>query len=168
MKIWILVFSTFFFIGNGKAQFASTEESVAVQKKTIPPFELQTVSKTIFTKDKLKKNVPLIIIFFSPTCEHCLHQMDDMMKRVKDFSKFQIVMATFQPVEELVEFNKKYQLSKHPNFTTGRDEKYILPPFFRLQTFPYFAFYDKGGKLLSTHEGNISVDKILKRMKGGK
>ena len=105
MKIWILVFSTFFFIGNGQAQFASTDESVAVQKKTIPPFELQTVSKAIFTKDKLKKNVPLIIIFFSPTCEHCLLQMNDIMKRVKDFSKFQIVMATFQPVEELVEFN---------------------------------------------------------------
>jgi cytochrome oxidase Cu insertion factor (SCO1/SenC/PrrC family) len=168
MKIWILIFLSFIFVEKGFAQAIPTEKSPAEVSKTIPPFELNLVNKGTFSKAQLKKNTPLIIIFFSPTCEHCIHEMNDITKRMKEFDKFQVVMGTFQPLEDLAIFNKKYQLSKHPNFVTGRDEKYILPPYFQIQTFPYFAFYDKKGILLGTHQGNLSVDEILKTMKGGK
>jgi hypothetical protein len=72
-------------------------------------------------------------------------------------------MATYQPIEEVADFNKKYQLSKHPNIYTGRDTKYFFPPFYQIHNFPYLAFYDKKGKLITTFEGNMSVDNMIKK-----
>ena len=88
-----------------------------------------------------------------------------MKKRMNEFKKYQLIMPTFQPIEELAEFNKKYELQKHPNIITGRDENYFFPPYYEISNFPFLAFYDKNGKLLGVHEGNLSVDKILKNFK---
>lgn len=162
MKTWLFILLSCF-----SALWASGQYEVAPyqQTKALPPFELQQADNSIFTKAKLQKDRPVIIMFFSPGCDHCLHQTEAMLKRIKDLAKYQIVMATYQPIEELQEFNKKYQLSKYPNIVTGRDVKYILPPFYHIQNFPYLAFYDKTGKLLSSFEGNLSVDEMLKRFK---
>jgi thioredoxin-related protein len=126
---------------------------------------METVNNGVFSTAKLKKNTPVLIMFFSPGCDHCIHQFEDMRKRMNELKKYQIVMATYQPIEELAEFNKKYQISKYPNIITGRDHNYALPPFFEISNFPYLAFYDKSGKLITTHEGNMSVDNMLKKFK---
>ncbi len=160
MKIRLLVL----FVGLlSISAFSQNEQPVFKQSKEFPAFALLQVNKTILTPAKIKKNVPTVIIYFSPGCEHCLHQMDSMMKRSADLKKYQFVMATYQPIEELVDFNRKYQLTKHSNFYTGRDTNYYLPPFYQIRNFPYMAFYDKTGKLLSTFEGNMSVDDMIKR-----
>lgn len=145
--------------------FAQAENAPYKQNKNIPSFKIETVNKGIFTSAKLKKNVPLIIMFFSPGCDHCIHQFEDMQKRMGDLRKFQIVMPTWQPLEELADFNRKYKIAQYPNITTGRDTEYFFPPFYQIANFPHFAFYDKAGKLIDTHEGNISVDKILQKFK---
>jgi thioredoxin-related protein len=125
----------------------------------------QKVGNKKFNSASLKKNVPAIIMFFSPGCDHCIHQFEDMVKRMKDLKSYHIIMATYQPVEELAEFNKKYQIAKYPNIVTGRDANYFLPPFYEIRNFPYFAFYNKSGKLTGVFEGNMSVDNIIRKLK---
>jgi hypothetical protein len=128
---------------------------------TIPPFELlEGDSVTVFTKANLKKNQPLLLMYFSPDCDHCRHQVEDLLKDIKSFKKIQIVMGTYQPFESMREFNKKYQLANH-NIVVGRDAKFILPPFYRMANLPYLALYDKKGNLITTFEGNQKVNKIL-------
>jgi thioredoxin-related protein len=135
------------------------------QNRSIPTFKIETVGNGVFNSSQLKKNVPVIIMFFSPGCEHCIHQFEAMMKRPNELKKFQIVMATYQPIEEVAEFNSKYKLSKFPNIVTGRDTDYFFPPFYQISNFPYFAFYNKNGRLINTFEGNMTVDNMLKRYK---
>jgi cytochrome oxidase Cu insertion factor (SCO1/SenC/PrrC family) len=145
--------------------FAQQEDLPYKQNKNIPLFTLEQPDKAIFSSSKLKKTQPTIIMFFSPGCDHCIHQFEDMVKGMKSLKSAQIVMATYQPLEELVEFNKKYQIAaKYPNIVTGRDANYFLPPFYHITNFPYFAFYDKTGKFRSVYEGNLSVANILKRI----
>ena len=43
----------------------------------------------------------------------------------------------------------------------GRDEKYMLPPFYRMKSLPYLALYDKKGQFITSFEGNQKVDTIL-------
>jgi hypothetical protein len=43
----------------------------------------------------------------------------------------------------------------------GRDTKFFLPPFFKIQNLPFQALYDKSGKLITTFEGNVKIDKLL-------
>ena len=162
MKNWLL-FSLAFLLFS--PSFSQSELPPYKLNRKLPSFEIETVNNGVFTTSSLKKNTPVLIMFFSPGCEHCIHQFEAMKKRISEFKKYQIVMATYQPIEELAEFNKKYQIAKYPNIVTGRDTKYFFPPFYEIANFPYLAFYDKNGKLITTYEGNLTVDNMLKKFK---
>jgi thioredoxin-related protein len=156
-----LVLATVLLFGS----IAAFSQTQAKAKTGVPPLELTQTDNSLLTVAKLKKNTPYMIIYFSPSCDHCIHQMDDMMKRKKELEKFQVVMATYQPLPELKDFEAKYKFSQLKNYKAGRDARFLLPPFYQIQNFPYFAFYDKAGKLLGTHEGNLTVDQILQKYK---
>ena len=101
-------------------------------------------------------------MYFSPDCEHCIKQMNEMIKRMKDLKKLQIIMVTYQPMDLLVDFIKTYNLKKYSNIKAGRDTKFLLPGFYQIKSLPYFALYDKEGKLITTFESNTKVDTLLK------
>lgn len=130
---------------------------------TVPPISLLQADSSMLTKDQLKKG-PVLLMYFSPSCDHCQHQMTDMLKRKEDFKHIQLVLATYQPFEEMVEFIQTYELAKYPNIKVGRDEKFVLPPFYHIQSLPYLALYDKKGALVTTWQGNVPVDTVLKAL----
>jgi thioredoxin-related protein len=132
----------------------------------IPPFDLMQVDSSSLTKDKIDKKHNTLIMFFSPDCTHCQHQMEDMIKGMDSLKNVQIVMATYQPFEEMVSFYKKYEIEKYHNIKMGRDSKYFLPPYFRMKSLPYLALYDKKGNLITTFEGNHSVAKLVNAFEG--
>jgi thiol-disulfide isomerase/thioredoxin len=130
---------------------------------TVPPFHLLKLdSATYLTKDDLHKNRRTMVMFFSPDCEHCKHQIEAILATFKDFKDIEIVMATYQPFSELKEFNEHYKIFEHPNIKIGRDEKFVLPPFYRIRNLPYLALYDKKGDLITTFEGTQKADVLLK------
>ncbi|HUQ65637.1 MAG TPA: redoxin domain-containing protein [Flavitalea sp.] len=162
MKNWFLSFLALMLFSISYTQSGNPPYK---ESKKLPDFEIQTAGNGVFKTAQIKKNAPVIIMFFSPGCDHCINQFESMKKRLGDFRKYQIIMPTYQPIEELAEFDKKYQLNKHPNIITGRDVNYFFPPYYEISNFPFLAFYDKNGKLLGVHEGNLSVDNILKNFK---
>jgi len=162
MKNWLLAALALILFSAG---FAQSDNPPYQQIKKLPDFELETVNNGVYNTAKVRKNMPVIIMFFSPGCEHCLQQFESMKKRSAELKKFQIIMPTIQPIEELAEFNKKYQIQKYPNITTGKDANYFFPPFYQIANFPYFAFYDKNQQLITVHEGNMTVDEILRKFK---
>ena len=131
------------------------------QHPTLPPLELLQPDSNKLTNADLKKQ-PTLIMYFSPDCEHCIKQMEEMNTRMQDFQKIQIVLVTNQPMEQLVNFIAKYKLAAYPNIKPGRDVKFTLPGFYQMKSLPYFALYDKKGNLITTFESNTKVDKILK------
>jgi thiol-disulfide isomerase/thioredoxin len=137
-----------------------------ITNPTIPPFHLlKTDSATYVTKDDLKKHRRTMIMFFSPDCDHCKHQTESILAAGDKFKDIQIVMATYQPLSEMKDFNTHYRISDYPNMKIGRDEKFFLVPFFRIRNLPYLALYDKDGNLITTFEGTQKVDTILNAFK---
>jgi thioredoxin-related protein len=148
--------------------------SLSAQKDSLPPFKRNPVvpaftllqpDSSLLTRENITKNEASVIMYFSPLCEHCQHQMEDMLKRMEDLRQVQIIMATYQPMNELTDFIAKYELSKYPNIKLGRDTKYMLQPFYKIGGLPYLALYDKNGSLITHFEGNVSVDKLLAAFK---
>jgi thioredoxin-related protein len=127
---------------------------------TVPPVTILQVDSTELTKDDLKHQ-PTIIMYFSPDCDHCKHQWEDMKKQMDKLKKYQIVMVTYQPFDMMVDFYKNQQIASYKNIKMGRDTKFILPPFYRIQSLPYLALYDKNGHLITTFEGNVKIDKLV-------
>jgi thiol-disulfide isomerase/thioredoxin len=133
---------------------------------TIPPFKLlKGDSATYLTRDDIKKHHLTLIMCFSPECDHCKHQTEDLISAMDKFKDVEIVMATFQPLSEMKEFYRYYRIADYPNIKMGRDDKYVLPPFYKIRNLPFLALYDKKGNLITTFEGNQDVGKLLKAFK---
>ena len=130
---------------------------------TPPPFKLLLAdSTTIFTKENLSAKKPLLVVVFSPDCEHCKHETEAILQHIDQFKHIQIVMATMLPYEKMKEFYDHYELGKHKNIIVGKDLNYMLPPFYNMHTLPYLAFYDKKGKLINTFEGSMPIEDLIK------
>jgi|SoiMethySBSTD1v2_1073268.scaffolds.fasta_scaffold726313_2 thioredoxin-related protein len=145
----------------GFAQQLDRPEPAYKKNPVLPALEILQPDSTTLTNANLKKQETMIM-YFSPDCEHCIRQMNDMIKRMKDLKKLQIIMVTYQPMDLLVDFIKTYKLQKYSNIKTGRDTKFLLPGFYQIKSLPYFALYDKEGKLITTFESNTKVDTLLK------
>lgn len=163
MKKWVLFLCSVLLVQLAIAQTTPTEPPYK-RFPTIPPLQLQLLDSSSLTKNDVKKQ-PLILMFFSPSCDHCQHQIEDMIASMDKLSHAQIILATYQPVEEVKEFYDKYHLEKYPNIRIGRDTKYILPPFYNIRSLPYLAVYDKKGALVTTFEGNVKVPKLAQALK---
>lgn len=136
---------------------------------TIPPFHLLKLdSATYLTKDDVRKGKKTMIIYFSPDCEHCKHEIENILGDWNKFKDMEIVMATYQPFGEMKEFNQHYKIYEHPNIQMGRDEKFFLPPFYKIRNLPYLALYDKRGNLVTTFEGTQKVETIITAFEGKK
>ncbi|HEY6899803.1 MAG TPA: thioredoxin-like domain-containing protein [Puia sp.] len=164
--ILILVYSSVSFAQQTNPSPANTqqpsEQAPYLRFPTLPPFHLLKLdSATYLTKEDVKKGHRTIIMFFSPDCDHCKHQTESILSDFKKFKDINIVMATYQPFEELKEFYSHYKLAEHTNIQLGRDEKFFLPPFYKIRNLPYLALYDKKGNLVNTFEGTQKVDTIL-------
>jgi thioredoxin-related protein len=128
----------------------------------IPAFDLLKVdSATHLTQADIKPKHKTIIMFFSPECSHCQHQTEDMISAIDSLKDIQIVMATYQPFEQMVEFNKKYSIEKYSNIKLGRDTKYFFPPFYRMKSLPHLALYNEKGLYITSFEGNQKIAVLL-------
>ena len=168
MKQVLIVMLGLFLIGNVQAQTPNNvPEAPYLKNPGLPPFRLLEVDSVhVITKEDIKKNHRVLLMFFSPECEHCKHQMQDILADFSKFRDIEIVMATFQPFEQMQNFYTYYRIADHANILMGRDEKYFLPPFYRMQSLPFLALYDKKGQFITKFEGNQKIDTILMAFDG--
>jgi thioredoxin-related protein len=163
MKLFICALLTFFASGNIIAQNASDTSAPYRRYPEVPPFSiLETDSVSLFSKADLKKNKPVLIIVFSPDCEHCQHETEEIIRHMDEFKKVQIIMATMMPFASMKNFYTKFELAKFNNIKVGKDIQNMLPSFYMVHNLPYLAMYDKKGKLLSTFEGNMKIEDLVK------
>ena len=162
MRLFTLVFSTLLSL-TAIAQKDSVDMSAPFRKNpVVPAFDLlKTDSSTHLTKADISPKHKTLLMFFSPECTHCQHQTEDMLAAIDSLKDIQIVMATYQPFEEMVAFNQKYNIEKYSNIKLGRDTKYFLPPYYRMRSLPYLALYDTKGNYITSFEGNQRIATLV-------
>src|SRR5216110_211077 len=100
----IILTATVFSFG----QKDSTYPPPYLQYPTVPPFKLLEADSTLFTKDDLSKNKPVLIILFDPSCDHCKHETEEIISKIDSFKNIQIVMITNAEFAELKKFYRNY------------------------------------------------------------
>jgi len=127
-----------------------------------PPFRLLLPdSITYFTKEDLAKKKAVMIMLFSPDCEHCQHKTEEIIKHIDEFEKVQIVMSTTLPFDKMLAYYQKYDLKRFDNIIMGKDISYFFPAFYNIHNLPFLAFYNKKKELVSVFEGALSIEKII-------
>jgi thioredoxin-related protein len=129
---------------------------------TVPPFRLlMPDSSTYFTKADIPKKTAVLIMAFSPDCDHCQKETTELIQNIDKFKKIQIVMATWQPFAAMRKYYVDYKLYQHENIRVGRDVSFILPPFYNIRNLPFLALYNKKGNLITVDEGSLPMTKVL-------
>jgi hypothetical protein len=129
---------------------------------SVPPLKLLlTDSTTLFTKAGLEKKKPVIIMLFSPDCDHCQQKTEEIIQHIGSFKNIQLILATTLPMEKMRTFYLHYDLGRFDNIIVGKDIDYLLPVFFDIHTLPFFAFYNRKKELISVFEGAMPMDRLL-------
>jgi thioredoxin-related protein len=159
MKNLLLFFSLIIIAGCTQAQ----------NKRTIPPFKILRADSTYFTVADLKKDKPVMIIYFSPDCGHCQHLVYEMKPKMKQLGDIQIVMVTFTDftmLKMIKNFNRDFNLAKYHNITVGTEGRtYVVQQYYQIVRTPYIAIYDHKGKLVQAFEDVPTMDELITAVK---
>lgn len=135
--------------------------------KNIAPFKIEMVNGKQFTYQQLQKNKPVILIYFSPTCDHCKAFTKELLQHEKELASKQIIMVTYVPIEEVKPFVSDFNLNNYSNIKAGTEGySFIVRKYYNVERFPFVALFNKQmqlEKVLPYSEDNAAtVSQILK------
>ncbi len=120
---------------------AQEEDAPYLKNPVIPQFSiLNTDSTSWFTHRDLRSGFPVMIMLFSPDCEHCKDQTEIIMKNMDKLKNTEIIMSTFQPIDKMKDFCSQYKLTRYSNIHVGRDVKYFFGPILPDSLFPFYRY----------------------------
>ena len=95
--------------------------SLQAQSGKLPPFSMLKADGKIFRAQDLPVGKPILLVYFSPECDHCEILMKDFFKQAAAFQKASVAFITYLPVDRVSKFVKDYNVAKHPNIYTGTE-----------------------------------------------
>ena len=133
----------------------------------LPAYQITTVDSVKLTHLDLKKNKPVMLIYFSPDCDHCQHFIKALKPKLKAFSKFQILLITWHKLQTLRPFYKAYGLAAYPNIilATEGNENMMIQQYFQVKDTPFTALYNSQGKLVWYYEKAPKIDHLVAQAK---
>jgi thioredoxin-related protein len=161
--VGIIVLLLFFCCAKILAQDESSPDYLRNPK--LPEFALLKIDSATLTKESLLKDKQVLIILFSPQCGHCRLLTDSIVASIDFFKNIEILMTSFNPMDEMAAFYNEFHLSRYPNIKFGRDIKYFFTPFFDAEGYPFLALYNSKGKLITQFTGRVPVSEILSSFK---
>jgi thioredoxin-related protein len=133
----------------------------------IPPYHILTTDSVYVTPANLKKNKPVMIIYFAPDCGHCQHLISDLKPELNNLKDVQIVMITFvNQLKAIQVFQRDYNLTKYHNITIGTEGyTYVVQKYYHIQNTPFIAIYDKNGKLSQAYDKVPKIPVLMSAIK---
>ncbi|MDQ2752146.1 MAG: thioredoxin fold domain-containing protein [Bacteroidota bacterium] len=120
-------------------------------KTGIAPFSIRMLNGKTYTYKELKKNTPTVLIYFSPTCEHCQAFTKELLKYDKELKDKQIVMVTYQPVKEMKPFDSMFHISSKHYIKMGTEGyTFLVQKYYGVQRFPFVVMFNKEMKWVKT------------------
>jgi peroxiredoxin len=155
-KLFFLIFILF----SGFPSFAQ-DTALYLQFPTIPLFSIiKAPDSSKFTKTDLLKKKATIVIVFSPDCDHCQHEVNEIKANYKLFKKAQLLMVTSSDFKYVKAFYDEYKIADFPLITMGRDPNYMFGTFFKVKSFPAIFLYNKKGNYVTSFDGSVPVKMI--------
>jgi cytochrome oxidase Cu insertion factor (SCO1/SenC/PrrC family) len=146
---------------GGFAQQPPAPAAVA-DSATIPNFTIVLADGRHVTKANLDPHKPVMIVYYSPTCEHCQHFGQDLAAHIGEFKGAQIVFVTFRPLNEVREFENICHLDNTGAYVGSEGLTWVVQHHYNITNFPFVAVYNKAWKLRGVYR-NPPIDLALLR-----
>jgi thiol-disulfide isomerase/thioredoxin len=137
------------------------KETLASAIVNLPSFSFYKLDNTPFTSDSVANSKDrLIIMLFSPDCEHCQYTAKNYVQHKHELESSKILMVTLADSLSASKFYTDYQLNTLPNILMLRDPQMTFPKTFGAGMIPTFLVY-KNGKLINRFIGETRIDNLL-------
>ena len=134
--------------------------------QSLPEFTVQLTNGKLFTKKDISHKEPFILIYFAPDCEHCQALIRGLLKRINECKKSQILLVSFESLQDVTKFEKDYGLKNYPNIKTGIEKPvFFFRYYYHLENTPFTALYNKQGKYVISYKKQTPVDDLIKHLK---
>ncbi len=133
----------------------ATRDPDAPYKKDpkLPAFKILQTDSSWFTKEQVPRQYDYTaVIYFAPDCGHCQYTVGELVKHMDSLKNVFFVMAAYKSLAEIRQFYNHYNLAVYPNIRMGRDPEYAIPSFYRVESTPFVAVYDKKGILIKVYD----------------
>lgn len=138
-------------------------DSLPYQKyPTLPAFNiLLQDSATIVNTYYAKEGKPVVLVFFSPDCDHCQQFTKSLASKMDSLKDVQVYLFTPMYLSLLRPFAKELKLADHKNVVIGKDFQYFFPSFYGANYVPYVAVYDRKKKFVKMWEGKVKIEELM-------
>ncbi|TDX00602.1 TlpA family protein disulfide reductase [Dinghuibacter silviterrae] len=167
MRLYTLLIALLLWAGKGLAQMPPPEAPVA-DSTMIPNFTIVLADGRHVTKGDLDPHKPVMIVYYSPTCEHCQHFGQDLAAHIGEFKGAQIVMVTFRPLNEVKDFENICHLEHSGVYVGSEGLTWVVQHHYNITNFPFVAVYNKDWKLKGVYRNPPIHLSLLRRGLFGK
>lgn len=132
----------------------------------IPSFSIIVApDSSVFTREQLQKDQPVVLMFFNPDCDHCQQEVKELLAHKNELTALQIVMVSALPYKLIKTFYDDHSIQSMPNVTMGQDANFALGSLYKPARYPSLYIYDATGSLAKVFAGNAGVAAILDAVK---
>lgn len=163
-KIFFLLFLFSYTLASAQ-QAKDSSMPVYLKDPTIPAFTIVTTDSTTFTKSDLPKNKTVIVIYFSPDCSHCQYEAKQIVQYMDSLKDVYFVWTSYHPMAEIKDFFVKYGLDKFKNIIVGRDTKYFIPAYYKVESTPFIAVYNRKGIFTKEFREGAKAEELIQAVK---
>jgi thiol-disulfide isomerase/thioredoxin len=154
----LLIFLAFV-IGAFFATFAQSQ---------MPAFVFTDLEGNLFTQDNLESDMPTVVMFFDPYCDHCETQAGWIKEAEDQFLKINLLFVTTEPeTDATVAFKERiFKGTKLKQLNFVIDGDYMFDGYFEgYYEVPSILLFDKTGKKVKTLSKETPVADLLKHLK---
>ena len=159
-----IIFLVAIIIGFFSYQYFITSDNSGKSSKTtsfLPEFSFLTLDNQEFKNGDISKGHYVIFIYFSPDCDHCHYQAQDIKDNIGSLQDVQILFTSNDANENIKLFVSEVELENELNVHFLCDPKKTYYDLFEPGIIPNIFVYDKNHKLLEHFEGQTEVKEIL-------
>jgi thioredoxin-related protein len=146
--------------------FVMTTHILHAQKGKLPPFKILQANGKVFTAHDLPMGKPILIVYFSPDCDHCEKMLNEFFKQSSGFQKASVAFITYLSVDKVSKFEKEYNLINHPNMYAGTEgNTFFVRNYYKITEMPFAALYSKEGNMILSYKGEVKLKLLSEKLK---
>lgn len=128
----------------------------------MPPVRLVTMEGKVYDNKALEGGGNLFLMFFNPSCDHCMEMTRQLQKNVFLFKKSKVVLVAGESMGKYVTpFLREMNMSQYSaTLPVTLDSSATIGKLFLYQSLPQINVYDHDRKLIRVFAGLSSVDSL--------
>jgi thiol-disulfide isomerase/thioredoxin len=129
---------------------------------SIPSFSLLLLdSTTHLNTSQIKDGAPIVLVYFSPDCEHCQHETESILHAMDSLKDVKFYFITNDDFSRLKVFDKYYKIYKYKNITLCYDYSFSFIRLFKNVAPPYTVLYDEDRQLRAVFNNQVKAEDLI-------